>query len=157
MNKKDDIYLMRCMSLAELEEYERGNILINKSRHRGQATNAVGFCFFPVSAQSDTVAQRIRYLAGIVSLEAVAVFRSKKKRFRKACGQYRNYKKDADSLRRLELSGYGETCQKTEFCTETYSNKTMDLIAVGVPYWNGVGWSVIWVKGEEEVKKAEGV
>ena len=128
MNKKDDIYLMRCMSLAELEEYERGNILINKSRHRGQATNAVGFCFFPVSAQSDTVAQRIRYLAGIVSLEAVAVFRSKKKRFRKACGRYRNYKKDADSLRRLELSGYGETCQ-----------------------------SVIWVKGEEEVKKAEGV
>lgn len=148
--------LMRCMSLAEFKKYMAGETLRNLSTHQGQKTDAIGFCFFHVSRSSETIEERIRYLAGIVSLDCVCVFATRPGTWlTRATGYYRNIDIDMDKLDKLEVATSCLMAQKAEYCTTVYDKGMLSLIAVGKPYWRD-GWHVKWVMGGKKVQRIQG-
>lgn len=150
------MYVMRCMSREEFDRYRKGETLRNLSVHQGQATDAIGFCFFPVSQASETVEERIRYLAGVASLEVVAVFVTEPGIYlHRATGVYRNPKRGLEARWTYE-SLARMTMRRTEFCTTVYDKETLRLVAYGTPHWiDSGGWFVQWHKGGNQVRRLE--
>lgn len=150
------LYVMRCMSMEEFKRYQRGEILRNLSTHQDSKTDAIGFCFFPVSKASETVEERIRYLAGIVSLDVVAVFATEPGIWLShAHGWYRNPRLDVKALNRLEVATNIMT-KKSEYCTTVYDKEMLSLVAYGTPYWmESGGWWIQWHKGGNRVRRIE--
>lgn len=149
--------VMRCMSKAELVAYCKGEVMRNLSTHPGQRTNSIGFCFFPVSHASDRIVDRLRYLAGIVNMEVVAVFETiPPARLTVAEGYYANpiaY----DKLDLLEIFNMPAQ-KKTEYCSTVYDKDMLKLLAVGTPYRDMASgeWRVHWHKGGKIVERREG-
>lgn len=150
------LYLMRCMSQEEFDKYKRGEVLRNLSTHQDANTDAIGFCFFPVSSECEPVHKRLRYLSGIVSLDVVVVFATEPGIFlHRATGYYRNPKYDISALRTLEITSDVQI-KRTEFCTTVYDKQMLRLVAYGTPYWiESNGWWIQWHKGMEQVRRLE--
>ena len=151
------LYVMRCMSKEEFSRYKNGETLRNLNTHGGWKTDAIGFCFFPVSRTCESVEQRLRYLAGIVSLDIVAVFATTPGTWlTRATGWYRNPDFDIQAFNRLEVVNSAMT-KKTEFCTTVYDKSMLKLIGWGRPYYiTGHGWYVQWQQGKNQIANLGG-
>lgn len=147
------LHVMRCMSKEEFDRYRKGEVLRNLSTHQGQRTDAIGFCFFPVSRASETIEERLRYLAGIVSFDVVAVFATEPGIWlTPATGYYRNPKFDLEAINRLEVAT-SIMNKRTEYCTTVYDKQMLKLEAWGRPYWiPSGGWQIQWTKGQKQVR-----
>ena len=148
--------VMRCMSKNELIAFRRGDVLRNLSTHQGQRTDAIGFCFFPVGPESDKITERLRYLAGIVNLEVVAVFEAiNGARLTPAWGHYAS--PETYNMDLLEIF-IAKTVKRREFCTTVYDRNMLRLLAVGTPYRDRSSneWVVCWHKGGKVVERLEG-
>ena len=81
---------VRFMGKDELKKYMNGQTLHNKTIWRENAGNSdsIGFCFFDDSVDPE---ERLRYLAGVVDISAVAVFeRIAPDPMRRSTGTYRD-------------------------------------------------------------------
>lgn len=154
------LWLMRCMSVGELREFLEGKTLRNLSTHDSKRTDSIGFCFFPVGDRGETIEQRIRYLAGIATLDCVCVFHTINGTWlTKSTGYYRSLELDTSKVSLLEIATTSTySTAKTEFCTTVYDRDMLKLKAVGRPYYDpgAKEWRVDWISGENTVIRVEG-
>lgn len=137
---------VRFMGKEELKKYMNGETLHNKTIWRENYGNSdsIGFCFFDDSVNPE---ERLKYLAGVVDMSAVAVFeRTVENPMRKSIGIYRN--PENDTVENLLAAFLGEdikTMEIQEYSIEEYSEKTMRLVKTGTPDINLKGdYSIKW-------------
>lgn len=137
---------IRFMGKEELKKYINGEILHNKTIWRESYGNSdsIGFCFFDDSVNPE---ERLKYLAGVVDMSAVAVFeRTVENPMRKSTGIYRD--PENDTVENLLAAFLGEgikTMEIQEYSIEEYSEKTMRLVKTGTPDINLKGdYSIKW-------------
>lgn len=125
---------VRFMGKDELKKYMNGQTLHNKTIWRENAGNSdsIGFCFFDDSVDPE---ERLRYLAGVVDISAVAVFeRIAPDPMRRSTGTYRDPENDtAENWLAFFLGEDIKTMEVPEYSTEEYSKKTMRLVKTGTP------------------------
>ena len=121
---------IRFLSKRELDKLLEGKTLLNYTNHnmQGGRTDSVGFCFFDTSEPAE---DRMEYLSGIVSMEAVIEIETDMK-MKKGIGMYAD--PDARPTLAELLSGvtYGIK-QKKEYSATKYSLDTVQLIRIGTP------------------------
>lgn len=148
---------VRFMGKEELKKYMNGETLHNKTIWRESYGNSdsIGFCFFDDSVNPE---ERLKYLAGVVDMSAVAVFeRTVENPMRKSTGIYRD--PENDTVENLLAAFLGEgikTMEIQEYSIEEYSEKTMRLVKTGTPDINLKGdYSIKWhtEEREEQLKK----
>lgn len=137
---------VRFMGKEELKKYMNGETLHNKTIWRESYGNSdsIGFCFFDDSVNPE---ERLKYLAGVVDMSAVAVFeRAVENPMRKSTGIYRD--PENDTVENLLAAFLGEgikTMEIQEYSIEEYSEKTMRLVKTGTPDINLKGdCSIKW-------------
>lgn len=137
---------VRFMGKEELKKYMNGETLYNKTIWRESYGNSdsIGFCFFDDSVNPE---ERLKYLAGVVDMSAVAVFeRAVENPMRKSTGIYRD--PENDTVENLLAAFLGEgikTMEIQEYSIEEYSEKTMRLVKTGTPDINLKGdYSIKW-------------
>lgn len=119
---------VRFMSFEEFEKFITGQVLESCTdwRKQGQCTDSVGFCFFDDSVPPE---ERIEYLTGVVTMEAVAVFeRLGGKPMRKSQGRYRDQEADKDIFNPLAPI---PMMKVDEYSVESYSREDMRLVRLG--------------------------
>lgn len=148
------LHVMRCMSKGEFVRYKNGETLRTLSTHQGSKTDSIGFCFFPVGHACESIESRLSYLAGIVSLDIVAVFATKPGVWlTRSSGYYRNPDYD---INKLEVAN-STLVKKTEFCTTVYDKDMLELCGWGRPYYvMGHGWWIQWLKGKGRIESMGG-
>lgn len=113
----------RFMSLAEWEDFERGETLINNTDHfdggKG-GSQSVGFCF---TVDAPEVAWR--YLKGIVDADVWATFEFPDGYLSPSIGIYPDYSTEDDTFR---------TCLRRELCCTSYNNTIAKVIDKCVPF-----------------------
>lgn len=137
---------VRFMGKEELKKYINGETLHNKTIWRESHGNSdsIGFCFFDDSVDPE---ERLKYLAGVVDMSAVAVFeRTVENPMRKSTGIYRDPENDTiENLFAAFLGGDIKTMEIQEYSIEEYSEKTMRLVKTGTPDINLKGdYSIKW-------------
>lgn len=137
---------VRFMGKEELKKYINGETLHNKTiwRENGGNSDSIGFCFFDDSVDPE---ERLKYLAGVVDMSAVAVFeRTVEYPMRKNTGIYRD--PENDTIENWFAAFLGEdikTMEIQEYSIEEYSEKTMRLVKTGTPDINLKGdYSIKW-------------
>ena len=137
---------VRFMGKEELKKYINGETLNNKTIWRENYGNSdsIGFCFFDDSVDPE---ERLKYLAGVVDMSAVAVFeRTVEDPMRKSTGIYRD--PENDTIENWLAAFLGEnikTMEIQEYSIEEYSEKTMRLVKTGTPDINLKGnYSIKW-------------
>lgn len=137
---------VRFMGKEELKKYMNGETLHNKTIWRESYGNSdsIGFCFFDDSVNPE---ERLKYLAGVVDMSAVAVFeRAVENPMRKSTGIYRD--PENDTVENLLAAFLGEgikTMEIQEYSIEECSEKTMRLVKTGTPDINLKGdYSIKW-------------
>lgn len=137
---------VRFMGKEELKKYINGETLHNKTIWRESYGNSdsIGFCFFDDSVNPE---ERLKYLAGVVDMSAVAVFeRTVEDPMRKSTGIYRD--PENDTIENWFAAFLGEdikTMEIQEYSIEEYSEKTMRLVKTGTPDINLKGdYSIKW-------------
>lgn len=137
---------VRFMGKEELKKYINGETLNNKTIWRENYGNSdsIGFCFFDDSVDPE---ERLKYLAGVVDMSAVAVFeRTVEDPMRKSTGIYRD--PENDTIENWLAAFLGEdikTMEIQEYSIEEYSEKTMRLVKTGIPDINLKGdYSIKW-------------
>ena len=143
---------VRFMGVEELSKYLNGEKLKNNTvwRDRGDKTDSVGFCFFD---DSESPEERLEYYSrGITcSTDVWAVFEQiGGEPLKKCTGTYRDPKKDNASIKQKILEALTAalcgvfpdipTMEVTEYSTTEYSQKTLELVAVGVESNHGIHW-----------------
>lgn len=148
---------VRFMGKEELKKYINGETLHNKTiwRENYGKSDSIGFCFFDDSVDPE---ERLKYLAGVVDMSAVAVFeRTVENPMRKSTGIYRDPENDTIENWFAALLGEGiKTMEIQEYSIEEYSEKTMRLVKTGTPDINLKGdYSIKWhtEEREEQLKK----
>ena len=119
---------VRFMSFEEFEKFITGQVLENCTdwRKQGQCTDSVGFCFFDDSVPPE---ERIEYLTGVVTMEAVVVFeRLSDEPMRKSQGRYRDQEADEDIFNPLAPI---PMMKVDEYSVESYSREDMRLVRLG--------------------------
>lgn len=119
---------VRFMSFEEFEKFITGQVLENHTdwRERGQCTDSVGFCFFDDSAPPE---ERIEYLTGVVTMEAVVAFeRLGDEPMRKSQGRYRDREADENTF---NLFAPIPMMRVDEYSVESYSWEDMRLVRLG--------------------------
>lgn len=138
--------VFRFMSYEEFENYRKGQVLVNNTKHMGK-TNSVGFCF--LNADEFDIKEALHFLSGIVSFDICAVFETNKK-LNKSYGEYAKPIKDYDKKNPFEfiidllthLEDVPENRIKiNEYCTEKYSKEDFKLIKYSEDIWNQ--WNII--------------
>ena len=127
---------VRFMGEKEIERYLKRRHLFNTTNweEHGSRTGSVGFCFFDDSVEPE---QRMEYLTGVVSMDAVAVFEPiGELNFRESMGMYRDPEKDKN-LGILEFLFVKPPMMPVkEYSLTEYSYKTMRLVRLGIPKWH---------------------
>lgn len=119
---------VRFMSFEEFEKFITGQALENHTdwREQGQCTDSVGFCFFDDSVPPE---ERIEYLTGVVTMEAVVVFeRLGDEPMRKSQGRYRDQEADKNTF---NLFAPIPMMRVDEYSVESYSWEDMRLVRLG--------------------------
>ena len=119
--------IFRFMSKKEFEKYRSGEILENKTIHKGK-TNSIGFCF--LDAEEYAPEKALHFLSGIVAFDICAVFETEKE-LNKTYGVYAKPIKStgnfAIDLLYMSLY-YMDNFTANEYCTTEYSNKDFKLL-----------------------------
>ena len=103
------------MSAAEYGKLMAGETLENYSLHREWLSTSVGFCFFTEDPE-----EAIHWLSGITDPEYCVTMEIPDLLLRESVGHYRNPS--------------GGTMNKVEYCLQTYSLKTVSILAVTEKY-----------------------
>ena len=121
---------IRFLSKKELDKLLEGKTLLNYTNHnmQGNRTDSVGFCFFDTSEPAE---DRIEYLYGIVSMEAVIEIETDME-MKKGTGEYAS-PETRPTLEELLNGITYERELKTEYSTTKYSLDTVRLIRIGTP------------------------
>lgn len=113
----------RFMSLAEWEDFERGETLINNTDHfdggKG-GSQSVGFCF-----TEDAPEVAWRYLSGIVDADVWVTFEFPDNYLTKSDGKYRD---------KSEGAGLFDTVIRSEWCCTYYDNTIAKVVDKCVPF-----------------------
>lgn len=137
--------IFRFMSNEEFEKYQKGKVLENNKKHKGN-TNSVGFCF--LDTDEFTPEKAMHFLSGIVTFDICAVFETKEK-LNKTYGVYaKPIKRTGDAFEDLYnlLTNFGDKFTANEYCITKYSKETMKLLKYSKNIW------FQWKPNEEQTK-----
>lgn len=128
----------RFMSQVELDRYQEGGTLENRTDWKRQGhrrSTSVGFCFF---GDDVPIESRLHYVSGIVTFEAVAEFEADNGKLVQSVGFYRDLAKDDGVSWPLPVMAV------TEYCARRYSRETFRLIRTGEIKLTASGWRIRW-------------
>ena len=123
--------LIRFMGEQELRDLLAGRRLVNYKDHSKTGknrTDSVGFCFFDTS---ETPEERMQYLTGIVSMDAVIEIETDQE-MKKGYGEYAD-PENRTSLAEILMGVRPKSKTVTEYSTRKYSLNTVKLIRMGRP------------------------
>lgn len=126
--------VFRFMSKEEFEKFNKGENLLNNTKHNGK-TDSIGFCFFNI--EDVEVKEAIHFLSGIVNFEVCAVFETEKNNLKEGYGIYAKPLKSTGifALDLYEVLTNREKMQRTEYSTTNYNNKKFKLEKYSENIW----------------------
>lgn len=137
--------LIRFMGAVELNKYLNGETLTNITdwNKAGQRSGSKGFCFFD---DSEPPEERLKYVAGVVNTEIVAIFRPvpfAKLELTESYGIYRDEKRNLPTLTDLLTRDFKEK-RVREYSTTKYNAQILQLEKLGVPERYPERWRIAW-------------